>query len=165
VSRDRYERRHRRTHRHPESIAFMASADFSRVPPLEEVLMGSYDTRGGHPLHDPSADVFPPCDLCGVEAGACECSNFFQPEGAVDEARITIMQEIAAERTRQIEKWGNEFDDANQPHDWAGFIMHYTAVGITDRLGAAPGRPFREAMLKVATLAIAAIDAHDRKTA
>ena len=74
-----------------------------------------------------------------------------------------VLKEIAAEREKQVAKWGNEFDDANTSQDWAAFIMHYLAVGQTTRLGAAPGRPFRESMVKVATLAIAAIEAHDRK--
>lgn len=76
---------------------------------------------------------------------------------------MSVIDEITAERERQREQWGDAFDDDNAPHDWAAFIMHYTAIGITARLGAARGRPFREAMLKVATLAIAAIEAHDRR--
>ena len=35
--------------------------------------MGTYDTRGGAPRHDPAADVFPACDICGHEAGHCIC--------------------------------------------------------------------------------------------
>ena len=76
-----------------------------------------------------------------------------------------VLAEVEKERDRQREKWGDDFDDANTQQDWAAFIMHYTAVGITSRLGAAPGRSFREAMLKVATLAVAAIEAHDRRAA
>lgn len=74
-----------------------------------------------------------------------------------------VLVEIANERAAQRMQWGDDFDDANTEQDWAAFIMHYTAIGVTSRLGAVPGRPFREAMLKVATLAVAAIDAHDRK--
>lgn len=41
-------------------------------------MMGTYDTRGGHPLHDPMADFFPPCDVCGGNPdsdgpGSCAC--------------------------------------------------------------------------------------------
>lgn len=74
-----------------------------------------------------------------------------------------VFHEIEQELRYAREEWGTAFDDENTEQDWAEFIMHYTAVGITSRLGAAKGRPFREAMLKVAGLAISAIEAHDRK--
>jgi hypothetical protein len=35
--------------------------------------MGTYDTRGGTPRHDPAADVFPACELCGHDASDCIC--------------------------------------------------------------------------------------------
>lgn len=74
-----------------------------------------------------------------------------------------VLAEVAKERAYQTQKWGNTFDDGNSQQDWAAFIMHYTAVGITSRLGAAAGRPFRQAMIKVAALAIAAVEAEDRR--
>jgi hypothetical protein len=42
MSKDRYERKHRRTHKHPESIAMMAGANFDAVPSLAEA-MGATD--------------------------------------------------------------------------------------------------------------------------
>lgn len=38
MSREPHERKHRRTWRHPECVAFMAGADFNRVPTLSEAL-------------------------------------------------------------------------------------------------------------------------------
>lgn len=38
MSRDRYERRHRQTLRHPAGIALVASADFNAAPPLVEAM-------------------------------------------------------------------------------------------------------------------------------
>jgi len=38
MGKDRYERRHRRTASHPESMAIMAAADFNAVPSLTEAL-------------------------------------------------------------------------------------------------------------------------------
>lgn len=35
--------------------------------------MGSYDTRGGSPLHDPSADADLFCDVCKLHADDCSC--------------------------------------------------------------------------------------------
>jgi hypothetical protein len=61
MSRDRYERRHRRTHRHPESVAFMASLDkvvgpaapeedkaLRRLVDAAEVYMGSDPDMPSH---------------------------------------------------------------------------------------------------------------------
>lgn len=38
MARDGYERKHRRTWRHPESMAIMAGADFDAVPSLAEAM-------------------------------------------------------------------------------------------------------------------------------
>lgn len=45
MSRDRYERKHRRTHRHLEAVAFMASANYNAVPSLSEALGGASPAR------------------------------------------------------------------------------------------------------------------------
>lgn len=74
-----------------------------------------------------------------------------------------VLREVAREREKQITQWGSAFDDENSQQDWAAFIMHYTASGITERAGRYPAIAFRTAMLKVAALAVAAIEAHDRK--
>lgn len=66
---------------------------------------------------------------------------------------MAILDEIRQERGYQRTKYGTDFDDANTMQDWAAFIMSYLASG----------RPPREALLKVATLAVAAIEAIDRK--
>src|SRR5690348_6314119 len=77
-----------------------------------------------------------------------------------------VLAELVKERAYQDTRWGGKaFDDANTERDWAAFILHYLALGLTARLGAVPGRPFREAMLKVAALAVAAIEAEDRRHA
>ena len=38
MSKDRYERSHRRTDRHPDSVSMMSNADFDRVPSLSEAM-------------------------------------------------------------------------------------------------------------------------------
>jgi hypothetical protein len=35
--------------------------------------MGTYDTRGGTPRHDPSFDEDLPCAICGKDPYECEC--------------------------------------------------------------------------------------------
>jgi hypothetical protein len=47
---DRHERKHRRTWKHPEAVAMMASADFGAVPPLADVLAKNFvaEVNGHH---------------------------------------------------------------------------------------------------------------------
>jgi len=35
--------------------------------------MGTYDTIGGTPRHDPMFDEDPPCEICGKDSFDCEC--------------------------------------------------------------------------------------------
>ena len=35
--------------------------------------MGTYDTRGGAALCDKAVDYASPCEVCGLEAGWCDC--------------------------------------------------------------------------------------------
>lgn len=65
-----------------------------------------------------------------------------------------IMLEICVERARQDDKWGGpEHDDEHSVNDWADFIrMRLSKQGNT----------FRQRMIEVAALAIAAIESTDR---
>jgi hypothetical protein len=70
-----------------------------------------------------------------------------------------VIDEICVEREYQCAQWGTEFDDANTLNDWVTYITTYaaTAAGMDT-----PPEKQRENMLKVATLAIAAIESFDR---
>ena len=35
--------------------------------------MGTYDTIGGTPRHDPMFDLDSPCEVCGKDIDLCEC--------------------------------------------------------------------------------------------
>lgn len=78
-----------------------------------------------------------------------------------------VYEEIKAERAYQIERWGNDKDDElNRPNDWVAYIAHHSSRWFPG--GFAPYSPevldeFRKQMVKVATLAVAAIESHDRK--
>ncbi len=65
--RDRYERKHRRTCKHPDAIAMVANADFSRVPPLAEA-MGLESLRCIH------GGLFP-CQQCVSNRRWNECAT------------------------------------------------------------------------------------------
>lgn len=71
--RDRYERKHRRTHRHPESVTFMASADFDKVPPLAEAIRGCIYSDRAHDIRSVLGTAGDPdcgCARCAPMEGA-----------------------------------------------------------------------------------------------
>jgi hypothetical protein len=70
-----------------------------------------------------------------------------------------ILEDIRKEREYQVGKWGDEFDNKNTANDWVTYIAMYATAGA--RMDASP-EDFRTAMIKVATLAVAALEAIDR---
>ena len=69
--------------------------------------------------------------------------------------RLRLFAEIAKERRLQDEQWGGPMHDDQHPWaDWLGFIQK--------QVKSATSPDFRERMVKVAALAIAAIESHDR---
>lgn len=68
-----------------------------------------------------------------------------------------IWQEILHERERQAAQWGGtSHDDRNRPNDWIAYICYHAAKGSYKA-------DFRKQMIRVAALAIAAIETHDRQ--
>jgi hypothetical protein len=82
---------------------------------------------------------------------------------------MSIYDEIRAEREHQQKRWGNEVDDTkNTPWMWAAYIAQYATrwmVGSFMPLGRATTDSFRGAMVKVASIAIAAVESIDRQRA
>lgn len=77
-----------------------------------------------------------------------------------------ILAEVERERVRQIEKWGVTADDAkNSPNDWVAYMAHHSTRWFS---GSFPPHNrstlevFRQQMVKVATLAVAAIEWVDK---
>jgi hypothetical protein len=70
-----------------------------------------------------------------------------------------IFTAITAERNYQDQMWGTEFDDKNTPNDWASYILRYTARGCDFNL---TPEKFKSAMVKVAALAVAAVESVER---
>lgn len=70
-----------------------------------------------------------------------------------------VMNEISAERQHQQQKWGDAFDDNNTVNDWGTYIGIYLARATTMQ---ATKLEQREALVKVATLAVAAVETFDR---
>jgi len=83
------------------------------------------------------------------------------------EKRSAIFAEVEAERARQDVRWGTDVDDArNTPNDWVAYIAHHSTRWFKG--GFTPYQPqvvdtFRAQMVKVAALAVAAIESLDRQ--
>jgi hypothetical protein len=82
-------------------------------------------------------------------------------------AREEIYTAIEQERAYQTERWGTHVDDAvNKPNDWVGYISHYSTKwfdGSFSPYNSATVNAFRQSMIKVAALAVAAIESLDRQ--
>lgn len=73
--------------------------------------------------------------------------------------QVKIVEEILAEREYQDNKWGGDiYDDMHSSCDWVAFITKHLGKAVT-----APwSGTFRIQMIKVAALAVAAAEWHDR---
>ena len=80
---------------------------------------------------------------------------------------MSLYDELKAEREYQEAKWGTKVDDTqNTPWMWAAYIGQYATrwmVGSFLPLKRDVTNSFRACMVKVATLAIAAIESIDRQ--
>lgn len=97
------------------------------------------------------------------------------------ELTMNIYDEIKAERERQDQVWGgHERDDRHNAIDWIGYIAKHSAkaaggsVEILDEghwwtcrmtVDGNGTSPFRRQMIRVAALAVAAIESFDRRAA
>jgi hypothetical protein len=76
----------------------------------------------------------------------------------MNEAQARILAEIAAERAAQDEKHGGiEHDQERSPTDWVRLIAQHAGYGISPFTAAR----FRAQMVRVAALAVAAIEVLD----
>ena len=74
------------------------------------------------------------------------------------ETRKAIFDELEKERAYQEEQWGRDFDKNNTINDWATYIMMYTGDASKQAAGI---EEWRMNMIKVAALAIAAVEIYD----
>ena len=77
-----------------------------------------------------------------------------------------ILDEVRTERARQDQMWGGpEHDDTHNSHDWITYIVKHLGKAIPSYV---PGtdkwepRTWRYQMIKVAALAVAAVEWRDR---
>ena len=79
-----------------------------------------------------------------------------------------IIDEILAERKYQQERWGNEADDTlSTPWMWVSYITQYATrwMAGTFDIPTPVADSFRTHMVKVAAIAVAAIESIDRQRA
>lgn len=77
------------------------------------------------------------------------------------EAAARIMKEVATERDYQDRKWGGPtHDELHSRRDWVVFIVRQLGEASEDGINP---RQFRMRMVKVAALAMAAIESQERK--
>lgn len=76
-----------------------------------------------------------------------------------------VMQDIAVEREKQVKQWGgSEFDDKNLPADWHQYILKQQDKFLFEAIFPEPNPvECRDRLIKIAALAIAAIESLDRK--
>lgn len=72
-----------------------------------------------------------------------------------------IVDEISAERAGQRILNHDALDRRNTRNDWVAYINAYAGRAANTQRNVREGQGFRENMIKVAALAIAAIEAHD----
>jgi hypothetical protein len=76
---------------------------------------------------------------------------------------LLIAQEFHAERIAQEAKFGYANDDKWSYGEWASLISHYATRQTVGDLHAVDPAKFRADMVKVGALAMAAIEAQERK--
>ena len=72
-------------------------------------------------------------------------------------------QEIQVERDAQKTRWGTAEDDAWSLGEWAALVSHYATRHVVNDLRHVELSAFRADMVKVGALALACIEAIDRK--
>jgi hypothetical protein len=69
-----------------------------------------------------------------------------------------IVEKILAERTRQKELPGSEWDHKNSPGEWVALISHYVCAEVR-RNGISPSKEyFQESLIKAAAVILATLE-------
>lgn len=75
-----------------------------------------------------------------------------------------VLQQIAAERKRQDRQWGGaSHDDEHEPKDWLKYIDEHRVRAQKVASHLKDSDAYRHRLVVIAALAVAAIEAHDRR--
>lgn len=72
--------------------------------------------------------------------------------------RQKILEEILAERERQSNLVGSEYDIHHTPNDWIAKIVHYASEETKRNAKTPESEAFRESLLKAAAVIVAALE-------
>jgi hypothetical protein len=79
--------------------------------------------------------------------------------------RESILAEVVAERhAQEAQGYTAAWDAAHTPDRWLCLLLRHAGLGVDDGDGHDPAR-YRRQLVRVAALAVAALEAHDRKDA
>ncbi len=80
--------------------------------------------------------------------------------------RLSIYTEVERERLAQDKEHGGpDHDDQHTTHDWIAFIAVFVGTAVKGSRWEFSNRRFRASMLKIAALAVAAVEWCDRRLA
>jgi predicted RNase H-like HicB family nuclease len=94
-------------------------------------------------------------------------SELMRAAVSIEQLRPTspVLSEVVQERARQDAQWGGPAtDDTREARDWVQFINHQVGRFVQAYMHTPP-TPVREVFVKIAALAIAAVESIDRKAA
>lgn len=81
------------------------------------------------------------------------------------ELATVLGTEIADERARQDAQWGSAHDDMHVTSDWVEFICKHANRAVTTTSGHVSPEHFEKQMIRVAALAVAAVQSMRRQSA
>ena len=96
--------------------------------------------------------------LEAVKAQLAQRELDFGDDVVQDEFFHNLIVSMVTERAYQMVKWGDEFDAKNTPNDWHAYISKYLGKTLVPDQSAESLEEFRANLVKVITLAMAAIE-------
>lgn len=76
----------------------------------------------------------------------------------MSERRADFLAKVEAERIRQVNMPGSEYDIRNGPNDWAAIAMHYLADEVRRGANVPKAGDFEDALVKAAAVIAAAYE-------
>lgn len=77
--------------------------------------------------------------------------------------RAAIFTQIEEERRRQDGEWGQQHDDKHTTHDWIAILSKHIGRAVVYPWDRAAAAAYRQQMVRVAAVAVAAIEWVDRQ--
>ncbi len=74
-----------------------------------------------------------------------------------------ILSEVGEERARQDAEWGRDHDDGHTQSDWVALLTRHAGLAVNDGVTTEDADRYRRQLVRVAALAVAAVESLDRK--